>query len=623
MKLRTQIQVGYFFIVALAIILTIVFGYYLERMGKASDDILNIHYRSVKAGEELLQSLSKMEQVFVKYAVGEDYDKNAFKNMLYQEKRVFQSNLFILQSSLEEGPETELLQDIRLEWEEFTPFLWDPDTVVDNPQLYMADIQYKIQSMQGYIRQVVELNHAALSANSQRSQDIYHNARTYMVLIIALLILISGLAAYFVPLRIMQPVDNLMRMTKRLSSGEYGHRISDFPDNELGELVKAFNDMSVKLQAYEASNVSEINAQKGRIESIIRSLKEGLIILDEDKNIILVNDVANTIIGMEEKDLTGNTLNLLAHENLVAEHLHKELHHFEQQYRGQAPARSEDSFLKVLNKEGEYEFYAKDITRVYDSKISTDNKFVGYIITLKDVTSFKNSDETKNNFMATVSHELKTPLSAMNMSMMLLLDERFGTLNDEQSNIAKSMRKEIKRLIKMVSELLDLSQVESGHVELEKELIEPGLLVEYAKVSLESYLSEKGVRLTVNIEDELPEVNVDTEKVSWVLNNFLTNAIRYSPANSTVLVDVFKKKNYVEFSVKDDGPGIDEQNKARLFKKFVQIDKKQSGLGLGLAISKEIIHIHEGEIGVDSNPGEGSRFYFRIPFELVQAYISG
>jgi signal transduction histidine kinase len=275
----------------------------------------------------------------------------------------------------------------------------------------------------------------------------------------------------------------------------------------------------------------------------------------------------------------------------------------------------------VLNKDGEYEFYAKDITRVYDSKKTTDNKFVGYILTLKDVTSFKNSDETKTNFMATVSHELKTPLSAMNMSMMLLLDERFGTLNDEQSNIAKSMRKEIKRLINMVSELLELSQVESGHIDLEKELVDPALLVEYAKVSLESYLTDKGISLDIHIEDDLPEVNVDTEKVSWVLNNFLSNAIRYSPLDSTVVVDVFKKQQFIEFSVKDNGPGIDEQNKPRLFKKFVQIDKKQSGLGLGLAISKEIIHVHEGEIGVESHLGEGSRFYFRIPYELVQSYI--
>ncbi|MGB5926636.1 MAG: ATP-binding protein [Cyclobacteriaceae bacterium] len=622
MKLKTQIHVGYFFIVALAIILTVVFGYYLERLGKASDDILNVHYRSVKAGEELLQSLSKMEQVFVKYAVGDDYGKNASKETLYREKRIFQSNLAILESSLDDGPETELLQRTKAEWEAFIPYLWDPDTVMNNPLRYMADIQYKSQSIQEYIREIVNLNHAALSENSQRSQDIYYSARTYMVLIVALLIIISGLAAYFIPLRIMQPVDKLMRMNMKLSSGKYGHRIKDLPNNELGELIRAFNDTSVKLAAYEASNVSEINAQKGRIESIIRSLKEGLVILDENKEIILVNNVAGNIMGTDEKELTGHTFATLASENIVADHLHKELGHFEQNYLGKTPPRSEDNFLRILNKDGEYEFYAKDITRVYNSDKSSDNKFVGYIITLKEVTSFKNNDETKTNFIATVSHELKTPLSAMNMSMMLLLDERFGTLNDEQSNIAKSMRKEIKRLIKMVSELLDLSQVESGHMDLEKEMISPGLLVEYAKVPLEPYLSEKKVRLDIYVEDDLPEVNVDSDKVSWVLNNFLSNAIRYSPDNSLIKVEVVKNTGYIEFSVKDNGPGIEEKNKPRLFKKFVQIDKKQTGLGLGLAISKEIIQVHEGEIGVDSKTGEGSRFYFRIPFELVHSYIS-
>ncbi|MFA0963479.1 ATP-binding protein [Roseivirga sp. BDSF3-8] len=614
MKLKTQIHIGYFFIVALSILLAGVFGYYLQKLGKASDDILNVHYRSVKAGEELLQSLSKMEQIFVKYAIEEGYDKEKFKEVLFREKRIFQSNLFILENSLEASEEVEVLLKIRHDWEEFKPYLWNPDTVSREPVRYVGMIQDHTENLRAHIRDVVNLNHSALSKNSRRSQEIYHNARTYMVLIIALVIIISGLAAYFIPQRIMRPVENLTSMIRRISSGEYGHRIYESPNNELGELMRAYNDMSVKLEAYEFSNLSEIRAQKGRIESIIRSLNEGLIILDEEQKIVLINEVAGNVLGSDENDLRNRTLSSMVHDNPVAQHLYKELIHFEQHYRGAAQSRSEDNFLRIINKDGEYEFYAKDITRVYNGDKDNENKFIGYIITLKDVTSFKNSDETKNNFIATVSHELKTPLSAMNMSMMLLLDQRFGSLNDEQRNIAQSMRKEVKRLIKMVSELLDLSQVEAGHIDLEKENICPSLIVEYAKVPLESELEEKSLTLTIHIEEELPDLHVDAEKVSWVLHNFLSNAIRFSHPHSQIEVEVFRDLNYIEFSVKDYGPGINEENQAKLFKKFVQIEKKGSGLGLGLAISKEVIQVHEGNIGVESAPGKGSRFFFRIPF---------
>ncbi|MDQ3395717.1 MAG: HAMP domain-containing histidine kinase, partial [Bacteroidota bacterium] len=281
------------------------------------------------------------------------------------------------------------------------------------------------------------------------------------------------------------------------------------------------------------------------------------------------------------------------------------------------------NFIKVINDEDKQEFFAKEIVTVYDSKTSAKRKFLGHIIMLKDVTSFKKSDEAKTNFIAVVSHELKTPLSAMNMSLMLLQDERFGSLNDEQTQLAASMKKEVQRLIKMVTELLDLSKVETGTIDLEKKFVSPELLIEYSTAPVEIQLKEKDIVIIRNVDKDLPEVYVDPEKISWVLINFLSNAVRYSPPGGKITVSVSVSDNYMEFSVLDQGPGIEPENLSKVFNKFVQIatngKKNKSGLGLGLAISKEVIDAHEGEIAVASDFGEGSKFYFRIPINVLHS----
>jgi signal transduction histidine kinase len=279
------------------------------------------------------------------------------------------------------------------------------------------------------------------------------------------------------------------------------------------------------------------------------------------------------------------------------------------------------NFIKIINDEDKQEFFAKEIVSVYDSKSTFKRKFLGHIIMLKDVTSFKKSDEAKTNFIAVVSHELKTPLSAMNMSLMLLQDERLGSLNEEQTKLASSMKKEVQRLIKMVTELLDLSKVETGTIDLEKKLVSPELLIEYSTAPVEIQLKEKDIIILRNVSKDLPEIFVDPEKISWVLINFLSNAVRYSPPGGKITVGVVINENFMEFSVSDEGPGIEPENLSKVFNKFVQIatngKKNKSGLGLGLAISKEVIDAHEGEIAVSSEIGKGSNFYFRIPINIL------
>jgi signal transduction histidine kinase len=208
------------------------------------------------------------------------------------------------------------------------------------------------------------------------------------------------------------------------------------------------------------------------------------------------------------------------------------------------------------------------------------------------------------------------------MSLMLLSNTRFGSLNEEQSKTVNSMKREVQRLVNMVTELLDLSKVENGRISLEKELIKPSILMEYAIAPVEVKFKQKDVLIVKKIDENLPDIFIDPEKISWVLINLMTNALRYSSEGGKIILEARKVNKMVEFSVKDFGPGISKDNLKRVFNKFVQLNtngkKNKHGLGLGLAISKEVVDAHEGQIYVESELGAWSRFYFQVPIEADQ-----
>lgn len=496
--------------------------------------------------------------------------------------------------------------------------MYDFNNTSDRVGLYFSVLQRKNEILRETCSNLIDLNHRALSNKDKIVQNLYINAKVYVFIILIVVLLISGLAIYKFPQMIVKPILDITEKIKRVADGDYQQQIPVDSDTELGKLSKAFNVMSVKLKEFEESNLAELKAQKTRIETIIKSINDGLVILNESKDVILANDAASEILGIPEKRLIGKNAKELSLDNSVMRGLMDRL---EQNDTGNSEADSEEdqskNFIKIERQEGKQEFYTKDVIDVHD--VDNQNKSLGYILLLKNVTYFKQSDEAKTNFIAVASHEFKTPLSAINMCLMLLQDKRFGSLNPEQDEIVVSMKSEVQRLIKMVSELLDISKMETGSIELEKKLVSPKVIIEYSASPFEVQLSEKNITLEKIIDPEVPEFMADTEKVSWVLINFLSNAIRYTPEGGMIIIEAKKLNGKVEFAVQDRGPGISKEHHNQVFQRFVQLQsdgvKNEKGLGLGLAISKEVITEHSGDIGVISELGAGSRFFFTLPLE--------
>lgn len=618
MKIRTQIFSGFLLVLFLTLILAVVTIYYLGNLGTASTKILEDNYRSVKASEQIIISLSKMDQILAKVCLGQNYNDSSLISILDKEKQILNNNLAICRQNASNQKEVMLVSQMEDEYASYIHHINEFKTTIDRIGLYFTVLQRLNEVIRENCVELVTLNHKDLSAKDEYAQALYFRSKIYVFLIMVLVLMIVGWTVYKVPHEIVKPLTKITEKIKRISQGEYQQEIKVDSSSELGDLALAFNDMSVRLQEFEKLNIEEVQAQKSRMESIIRSMNDGLIILDEQEEIILVNETSSSLIDMEESELIGKKLWELAEENEVLQELEASLS--KKDYKP-ASMQEAHSFLKIHKEDGKNAFFTKEIFKVY-SKESSARKFLGHIITLKDITSFKESDEAKSNFIAVVSHELKTPLSALNMSLMLLSNTRFGSLNEEQSKTVNSMKREVQRLVNMVTELLDLSKVENGRITLEKELIKPSILMEYATAPVEVKFKQKDVMIVKKIDEHLPDVFIDPEKISWVLINLMTNALRYSPEGGKIILEARKVNKMVEFSVKDFGPGISKENLKRVFNKFVQLNtngkKNKHGLGLGLAISKEVVDAHDGQIYVESELGAWSRFYFQVPIEAEQ-----
>jgi NtrC-family two-component system sensor histidine kinase KinB len=241
----------------------------------------------------------------------------------------------------------------------------------------------------------------------------------------------------------------------------------------------------------------------------------------------------------------------------------------------------------------------------------------GIVLLLRDVTRLKEVEKLKSEFIMAASHELRTPLTGMGMSIDLLLEHAGQGLAEKDRELLKAAHEEVHRMKALVNDLLDLSRIEAGRIELEFEKVPVQTLFDHVQEVFKDQAEMKQVKLAIEPAGELPEVRADANKATWVLTNLVSNALRYVSHDGEIRITAKKIGSHVHLSVIDNGPGIPSEYQTKIFQKFVQVKGRQSGgTGLGLAICKEIVRAHGGAIWVESSPGHGSTFTFTLPVAL-------
>jgi NtrC-family two-component system sensor histidine kinase KinB len=460
-----------------------------------------------------------------------------------------------------------------------------------------------------YLRQIEAVNMRAIMRKNEAAQASVKESTIFLGFAGGFAFLVLFTFSVNFPGFIVNPLHRLLAGIRAIGQNNYNERIHLDQNDEFAEVANAFNDMAVRLKDWENSNLSKIMSEKLRIETIIEQMHDAIIGINEKQEVLFINTAAKDILNLNADKIEGRLVTDITKTNdlfrsIIAED------------KAGKPFK-----IVVDGKDSHFQLETREIAVPNlnpdpAQPLNIAKKQVGKVYILRNITEFKERDEAKTNFIATISHELKTPISSIKMSLKLMKDERVGQINAEQQQLLEHITDDSDRLLKITSELLELSQVETGNIQLNFVPVNPAKIIDYAIASVNFQAEQKGVKLEVVKDENIPMVNVDVEKTAWVLVNFLSNALRYSAEKSKVIISVHSNDGAVVFSVKDSGKGIDEQYQKRLFDRYFQVPtdgQNKSGSGLGLAISKDFIEAQNGRIWVESAIGEGSTFSFSLP----------
>ncbi|HOY97138.1 MAG TPA: ATP-binding protein [Catalimonadaceae bacterium] len=462
-------------------------------------------------------------------------------------------------------------------------------------------IKEKQDGIRKEIYQILEVNMDAIRRKGEEASLSARSAYLWIGMTGTCCILIAFTLLLNLPSNIGNPISDLTRSIREIAAGNYSERVHHDDLAEFGELAASFNTMAERLEEYKQSNVAKLMMEKKRIETLINNMHDPVLGLDEQGRFLFLNNEALRITALKPENVLGKTFPEVALHNDLIRTLVQDL------TTGGSEKESRPIHIFADGKES---YFTKEIIPILVTPAAEEQpRLVGNVILLQNITRFKELDVAKTHFIATISHELKTPIASMKMSLQLLENEKIGHINPEQKQLIHSVHEDAERLLKITSELLNLSQVETGNIQLTIQPSDPSEILQYAIQANRAQAEQKGIKLEVQMENPVPAVQADSEKTAWILTNLISNAIRYSFENSTVLLKVWQENGQVLFSVKDNGPGIEPSYHNRIFDRYFRVPGSQKeGSGLGLAISKEFIEAQGGTIRVDSSPGNGSTF---------------
>ena len=557
-KLKTKIALGGVFLFILLILVGALSLFYFNRLAKDSREIVKDNYETLDYSRVMLQELNN----------GSD-SSYSFK--------IFEEQLRQQENNITEPGEKEMTAALRKNFETLK-------------QKGKSDSVARV--IRNSISNIMRVNLQAIDNKNQNVQASAQRAKTIITICLTICLLLGFTFLFNFPSLVASPVAKLTVGIKAIANKNYSERIHLNRKDEFGDLANAFNSMAERLDEYEHSNLSKIMFEKQRAETVINSLKDASIGIDNKGIVLFANQQALQLLNLKEQDIISLSQTEVQKRNDLFRFLINE----------------QNSIPFKIVVEGKENYFTKEII-----ELTHDKQKAGQVIVLKNITPFKELDVAKTNFIATISHELKTPLASSDFSLKLLEDERVGTLTAEQKELVESLKDDNKRLLRILSELLDMSQVESGKIQLTLQAVQPWGLIDKAIGSLQNAAKQKNVIIQKQIAEGIPAVKADADKTTWVLNNFLTNAIRYSNKDAEVIISVQQRGNKVQLSVQDFGKGIQPQYQDKIFDRYFQVPGTKEGTGLGLAICKEFIEAQEGKIWVESIFGKGTTFGFELP----------
>ena len=399
---------------------------------------------------------------------------------------------------------------------------------------------------------------------------------------------------------------------QKISTGEFGYTIKDKDVSaEVKELFNAFNQMSNRLHIYEEQNIEQLTLERNKLEAVLMSIANGVVVCDNNDNVFLINNHAHKLLELDDEQI----LNIKIQDYVDTEGnfcFKDKIEEFK------------DTPLEVMeNKPLEFNIQVdKRVIKSIISPMFTRNKdYVGYIIVLIDMTKEAEMDAMRSTFISNVSHELRTPVTVLRSYIDTLYNYGNEFDYDTQKEFIGTINQEIIRLQGMVNDILDFSRMEAN-AQMEKSLNSVYEVVDTCVSQVQALTKERNLKITVTKDDGIPEFLFNYDGIERALTNLLSNAIKYSPDNGEIKVNLTKTDNNAEITVTDQGCGIAPEFQKKIFDRFYRVENNihtVKGTGLGLHLVKQTIEkYHNGKVFVNSAVGQGSTFGIILPIKTIE-----
>jgi PAS domain S-box-containing protein len=563
------------------------------------------NYISVLAAENMIGSIERQDSAELIMLVGEISRGREIYRMANEE---FRRWLELEESNITLPNEGNVVNEIKNNYLKYERLFSKLSSLLENRRnndahgLYFGNIEDLFRNTRSRLQDLLGMNNEALLGGNSISRTTARKAAISTIAVVAAAIILSIILSLGISNTITNPLIDLMIAVKRIRGGNLNEKVEiDSPD-EIGELAKEFNDMVSEIRSYQEAISAKALAEQQKALTIIKVSKDGIIVTDEKGKVIMMNPASEYIFGLKNDEAIGKDIIELTGQPDIDDMVKEVL-------KDKKSPHNRTILLYIDNKK---HFFDIEVIALPST---------GAVILLKDVTYFKNLEKVKADFLSDVSHEIRTPLTSITLGIGLLKDsERLIEMSRERELI-KMLGEQTNRLNRLVDQLLEMSRLETGKVQLKLQNIPFQEFITQIVTSFKPQAEIKKVHLEVEFTNEIPILRIDPDRINSVLSNLIYNSLRYTPSGGIIRVTVSREDEKVKVSVSDTGPGIPPELRDKIFERFFQIKGRPVGeFGLGLAISRAIVEAHGGKIWMDSKEGGGSVFSFVLPVSKEEEF---
>jgi len=575
----------------------------IDELGGAIDVILKQNYRSVVACQDMTEALERIDSG-VLFTFSGHYDEGM--NNIREHELNFRKALGVEFGNITLPGEGLKALQIRSQFSQYIGVIkrvTDPSlSLYERQRTYFSTLLPLFRHIKHLSAEVLEMNQSNMNEANNSARYMAASAHNIMLAALLASAVFAVLFSYLSHRWILMPIKKLIVSAEEIRNGNLDLVIDTDSTDEIGKLSESFNEMAATLRKMRKSDQETLIRTRRVTEEVFKVLPSPIAVLDLNGNVEVSTESADHYFGLKP----GVNAHDLGYEWLTVL-LQKALR------QGSAAEYSESNgFIQHFAKSRE--FFFEPMAVPVRAGIESD-RFAGTVLILRDVTQLHELLELKCNVISTVSHQLRTPLTSLRMSVHLLLEERVGQLNEKQEELLFAAREETERLVHILDDLLDINRIESGKAHLN---FAPVLPFRMSIEGIEPFLvaaRDKGVSIENRTPESLPVILADRESLRHVYANLLSNALRFTSPGGTVTLSASEEQENIRFSIADTGAGIGSEHVEHLFEQFYRVpgQEEKSGIGLGLSIVKEIIEAHGGKVGAESVSGKGSVFWFTIP----------